>query len=220
MTSGSIQLILPFIKCFLSNPAITDQSRGINTGLFQVQPHLPLSTLTFHIFSPFIPISPALNSITTNILFSPQRIVIIYLCPFIQISLKYNSNLFSSPQSPPRLETSPSLLSFHPPLLLGVSSVTRVQWVCNPGSNPPSQLRHPLYDLNFAVSHFFFPVSIPVASVNTTQLFVWLYLGPSNSLNAFLKDPLNFTPGLSELPASFLALSTLPAIQQISECCY
>lgn len=194
-------------QCFLSNPPITDQSMGNKHWTLPT----PATPSIIYLYFPYILSFHSYFSCPEQhyILFSPQLIVIIYLCPFIQISSKYTSNLFSSPQSPPGSETSLSLL-------LGVSSLTWVQWVCNPGSNPLSQLRHPLFDLIFAVAHFF----LPVASVNTIQLFLRLYLGPSNSLSAFLKDPLNFTPHLSELPASFLALSTPAALQQIFKCCY
>lgn len=215
--SGSMQLILSFIRHthILSNSAIKDQSMGSKHWTFPTPATPSIIYPCFPHILPFHSYFSCPEEHYTNTPFSSQLIMIIYLCSFIQISSKYNCNLFCSPEPPPPLETSLSLLLFHPPLLLDVSSLTWVQWVCNPGSNPSSQLRYLLFDLNFAVSHFFFPVSNPVASVNTIQLNVWLYRGPSNSPTAFLKDPLNFTPHLSELPASFLALPTLPALQQI-----
>ena len=72
-----------------------------------------------------------------------------------------------------------------------------------------------------SIFSFFLPVSIPVySSIKSTQPTVWLYLGSCNSFHAFHKDPLNFTPNLSELLVLLLALSTPPSPQQISEHSY
>lgn len=113
--SGSIQLSLSFIRhtlimCFLSNSPITDQSMANKHWTFTT----PATPSTIYPYFPYILPFPFYFSCPqqhyTDSPFSPQLMVIIHLCPFIQILSKYNSNLFSSPQSPPRLETS---LSFH-----------------------------------------------------------------------------------------------------------
>lgn len=112
----------------------------------------------------------------------------------------------------------PFLLSFPPPLLW-VFPHSGVQWVCNPGSNPSSQLRHSLDDLNFAVSHFFFPVSIPVASVNTTQLLCGFILAllihsmhSSKILFISLQTSVSFQPHSLPFPLLLLSSRSLSAV--------
>lgn len=139
--SGSIQLILSFIrhiliKRVLFNSPITDQSMANKHWTF-LTPATP--SIIYPYFPYILPFQsyfscPEQENITT-FSFLPNSSGS-FTCLFYQISSKYNSKVFSSPESSPEffsfllqkpLETSFSLLSFHPPLLLDVSSLTRVQ---------------------------------------------------------------------------------------------
>lgn len=68
-----------------------------------------------------------------------------------------------------------------------------------------------LFDLSFTVS--FFPLLLVFISVtsstNAINSTAWFYLGSPDSLNAFLRDPPNFAPSLSQLLASLLTPSPL-----------
>lgn len=145
--------------------------------------------------------------------------MIIYLCPFTQISSKYNSSLFSSffstvPTTTGDFPFLAAIPSPPAPHSHGFSEfVTQAQT-----HSVSSDILCLTSTWQYLIFSFLFPSLWPLST--PSRLFLWLYLGLSNSLNAFLKDPPNFTPHLSELPASFLPLSTPPALQQISECCY
>lgn len=178
------------MKCSLSTSPTTDQSTGKNHWT-SLTPATPSIIYPCPYIFPFVPLSPALNSTAPASSFLPSSSLSIHLSPF--------SNLFSSPQGPYHTQR------LHFPCSRSLPpcrwTFPHSQPVCNPGSNPPSQLKGHLVDLNFTVS-FYFPllVSTPATPpVNTIQPTVWLYLGSSNSFNAFLKDLLNFTPSFSEL---------------------
>lgn len=202
------------MKCFLSTSPMADQSSGKKcwTSLPPATPSVICPYFPYCL--PFHTYFSCPEQHYTSILFSPQLIIIHSpLSFFISSPLSTALISFLLHNVPIILRDFPFLAAICPALLLNISSLTRLQGVCDPASNPPSQLKGHLFDLNFTVFFFFFslPVSIPVtSSINIIQPTMRLYLGPSNSFDAFLKDPLHFTPSLSELPASLLALSTLP----------
>lgn len=163
------------MKCFLSNSPITDQSTGKKywTSLTPATPSIIYPYFPYHL--PFHTYFSCPEQHYTVILFSPQLIIIhspsSFLPDLLWVQLQ---SLFFSTMSLSSSETSLSLLPFCPTLLLNVSSLTRVQWVCNPGLNPPSQLKGHLFDLNFTVPLFFsflFPSPLwPPLSTPSTPL--------------------------------------------------
>lgn len=148
------------MKWFLSNAPITDQSTGRKcwTSLTPATPSIIYLHFPYHL--PIRTYFSCPEQHYTSILVPPQLIIIHSPVLFIRSPLSITPISFPLHNVPVILRDLPFLAAIPSSSVAEHSLTHTVQWVCNPGSNPPRQLKG-LFDLNFTIPFFFFPFLFP-----------------------------------------------------------